>query len=205
MPSDADAWDLRYAASDPWGSEPNRWVREHVEHLRPGRALDVAAGDGRHALWLARRGWQVVAVDFSAVAVEKGRRAAGQLPVGSGAITWLVADATKHEPRPGGSDLVVVAYLHLPAPQLDRALRLAAAALAPGGTFVLVGHDRTNPSAGFGGPQDTDVLTDPGHVAAVLTAAGLEVTRAEIARRSVEGSERPALDTMVVAVRGPSS
>ncbi|WP_024285733.1 bifunctional 2-polyprenyl-6-hydroxyphenol methylase/3-demethylubiquinol 3-O-methyltransferase UbiG [Cellulomonas sp. KRMCY2] len=205
MASDAREWDARYAGSDPWGSEPNRWIREHTESLTPGRALDVAAGDGRHALWLAARGWQVDAVDFSAVAVEHGREAGTRLPAGSGAVDWHVADATTFEPRPGGADLVVVAYLQLPTPQLARALTLSATALAPGGTFVLVGHDRTNLHDGVGGPRDPDVLTDLAAVEAVLVRSGLEVRLAEVARRPVDGSARPALDAVVVARRGPSS
>ena len=205
MPSDAHEWDARYAGSDPWGSEPNRWVRKLTADLTPGRALDVAAGDGRHALWLAARGWQVDAVDFSAVAVERGREAVSRLPAGSGAVDWHVADATTFEPRPGSADLVVVAYLQLPDAQLARALTLSATALAPNGTLVLVGHDRTNLRDGVGGPRDPDVLTDLAAVEAVLVSAGLEVRVAEVARRPVDGSERPALDAVVVARRGPSS
>ena len=77
---DADAWDERYAASDQvWTSAPNPWVEEVVGPWPPGRALDVAAGEGRHALWLVRRGWTVDAVDFSAVAVDRMRELAGQV------------------------------------------------------------------------------------------------------------------------------
>ncbi|HQY33618.1 MAG TPA: class I SAM-dependent methyltransferase [Actinotalea sp.] len=203
-PMDAAAWDARYAAASLWGSAPNVFVVRHTRGLTPGRARDVAAGDGRHAVWLAGEGWQVEALDFSATAIERGRAAAERVAAEgrlSGAITWRVADATTVEPEPGTADLVVMAYLHLPAPAAREALVRAAATLAPGGTFVLVGHDRSNLADGTGGPQDPAVLTDAGTVAATLAEAGLEVTLAEVAARPVDGASRPALDTVVVAVR----
>ena len=197
-------WDARYAAGAPWGSEPNVWVRAHTEDLRPGRALDVASGDGRHALWLAAQGWDVDAVDFSAVAVERGSAraerlaATGLLP---GTVRWHVADVTTHLPPAARSDLVLLAYLHLPAPALATTLGHATRALAPGGLLVLVGHDRSNLTHGVGGPQDPAILTDAATVAEVLAAAGLRVRLATVEERPVPDADRPARDTVVVAER----
>ena len=99
---DANAWDERYAASDlVWSAEPNRFVAELVSPLTPGSAIDIAAGEGRNAIWMALRGWTVVATDFSEVAVERTRaRAAELLGPDSGRLTAIVADATM--PAPGG-------------------------------------------------------------------------------------------------------
>ena len=203
---DPRCWDERYAAGAQWGTEPNRWVRLHAEHLTPGRALDIACGDGRHALWLASHGWRVRAVDFSAEAIARGR-AAEQSALASRAdddrppaIDWQVADATTL-PSAGEADLVLLAYLHLPPPAMEQALARAAAAVAPGGTLLLVAHDRTNLTHGVGGPQDASVLTDAGTVARRLEAAGLAVDLAEVAHRPVPEADRPALDTVVVARR----
>ena len=72
-----EQWDERYRADELiWKVEPNRFLVEEVAGLVPGRALDLACGEGRNALWLAERGWQVTAVDFSAVGLEKARRLA---------------------------------------------------------------------------------------------------------------------------------
>ena len=85
---DAKAWDERYADSElVWSVEPNQFVAAECADLPPGRALDLAAGEGRNAIWLARRGWDVTAVDFSQAGLDKGRRLAGEL-----AIEWVCGD-----------------------------------------------------------------------------------------------------------------
>lgn len=162
---DAHAWDERYAASDlVWSAEPNRFVAEHTADLPPGTAVDLAAGEGRNALHLARRGWRVTAVDFSQTGLDKGRAVAGDLPV-----TWVRADASRWV-APTPVDLVVVAYLQLPAAQRRAAVRNAFASLAPGGTLLWVAHDSTNLAEGTGGPQDPAVLMTAEDVLADLGA-----------------------------------
>lgn len=204
---DANEWDDRYRSAElVWGAAPNRFVVEAVTGLPPGRALDVAAGEGRNALWLAERGWEVVATEFSAVAVERGRRIAAERGVG---LTWVHADAREHVPDPGGFDLVVLAYLHLPAEEWRSVLERAVRALAPGGRLVSVGHDRANPTHGVGGPQDPDILHDAGEVTALLAAQaraaglGLSIRRSDTVERPVEaeGGGRRALDALVIADR----
>lgn len=198
---DSRAWDERYAATpEPvWGVEPNRFVVEEVARLEPGRALDLAAGEGRNAVWLAERGWRTTAVDFSRVAVERGKRLARERGV---EVEWLVADLLSYQPPQSAFDLVLLAYLHLPAADLALVLRRARAALAPGGCLLSVGHDVANLTDGVGGPQDPAVLHRVDAIVAEL--AGLEIRRAETARRpvQVEGRTVEALDTVVVAVRG---
>ncbi len=194
---DSAAWDARYAAQElVWSAEPNRFVVEELADLPPGRALDVAAGEGRNAIWLAARGWRVTAVDFSRVAVEKGRRIAAARGV---EVEWLVADVRTYRPPAGGFDAVLVAYLHLVPDELAPVLRTAAAAVAPGGTMLVVGHDLSNLTEGVGGPQDPRLLYTVEGVVANLP--GLRVVRAERARRPVPDEPRDALDTVVRAVR----
>lgn len=154
---DADAWDQRYAGRDlVWSVEPNEAVARECADLVPGLALDQGCGEGRNALWLAARGWRVTAVDFSAVALTKGRTLAAQHPHGD-RVTWQQADATRWS-SPEQHDLVVLAYLQLPEDERRTAVRAAYDALRPGGTFLLVAHDRTNLTEGTGGPQDPTVL-----------------------------------------------
>jgi SAM-dependent methyltransferase len=201
-------WDARYAASDLlWSARPNRWVEAELASLPAGRALDLAAGEGRNALWLAGRGWQVTAVDFSQVALAKGRRVAEAAADGSAErIEWVGADVLDYVPAPGRYDLVVVAYLQLPAAPRAVVHARAASALAPGGVLLVVAHDSANLSGGVGGPSDPAVLFTAEDVRADLAASGtpLTIERAEAVRRRVDGEPRAAIDVLVRGTRRES-
>ncbi|MCU4185524.1 class I SAM-dependent methyltransferase [Acidiferrimicrobium sp. IK] len=198
---DAAAWDARYATADlVWTGDANQFVAAEAADLPPGRALDLAAGEGRNAIWLAERGWTVTAVDFSAVGLAKGEKIADKLGL-SGRIEWVCADATAWDPTPGTYDLVIVAYLHLPAPDLEAVMRRAALAVAGGGRLIAVGHDLANLEGGVGGPQDPAILWRAPKVAAWLADAGLSVLHAGVVARDT-GSGR-AVDTLVTAA-GPA-
>ncbi|WP_347354379.1 class I SAM-dependent methyltransferase [Intrasporangium sp.] len=201
----AQDWDDRYAAVDlVWSAGPNRWVEQVAGSLPPGRALDVAAGEGRNAIWLAGRGWSVVAVDFSEVAVERSRRLAQQqLGAAADRFTALVGDALAPAPEGGPYDLVLFSYLQLPADERRRAWSRGIAAAAPDGRVVVVGHAARNRGEGWGGPQDPAVLYDPDDVVAEVAGQPVEVESAELVVRPVEtdGEVHEALDTLVVLRR----
>lgn len=198
---DARDWDERYAATElVWSVTPNQFVAAELADLPPGRAVDLAAGEGRNAIWLSGLGWSVTAVDFSQVALDKGRRLAGDADV-----TWVCADATTWA-GDAAYDLAVLAYLQLPAEGRRAAVRRAFAALRPGGTFFLVAHDTTNLTEGTGGPQDASVLMTAEDVLGDLAGEAVEVVRAERVPRTVDeghGDEpaRTAWDCLVRLVR----
>src|SRR3954447_21569215 len=104
----ATEWDRRYAEQQQWSSGPNALVAELLAGLPPGDAVDLAAGEGRHALWLAGLGWRVTAVDFSEVGLARGRAQPG-----ADRVSWVTADVLAWTAPPGSVDLVLVAYLHL--------------------------------------------------------------------------------------------
>ncbi len=202
----SEAWDERYAATElVWSAEPNQFVAAECADLAPGRAVDLAAGEGRNAIWLAGRGWQVTAVDFSQVALDKGRRlATATAPTGS--LEWVCADATAW--TGSAYDLAVVAYLQLPASERRAAARGAVEALAPGGTLLWVAHDSSNLVEGTGGPQNPDVLMTAADVVADVEDLEVEVLRAERVARVVPPSgehrgepDRTAWDCLVRLVR----
>ena len=193
------AWDHRYSGPDlVWGAGPNRFVAEELAALPPGRAIDLGTGEGRNAIWLAERGWRVTAVDFSAAGLDRAARLAAERGV---TVDWVQADLLDYTPAPGGYDLVLIAYLQLPSVSLAGVFRAAAAAVAPGGTLLVIGHDRDNITRGYGGPQDPDRLYTVAAVTAEL--GGLAIRRAGQVPRPVQAAEgeRTAIDTLVRAER----
>ncbi|RBY89153.1 SAM-dependent methyltransferase [Blastococcus sp. TBT05-19] len=122
-----------------WTGRPNRQLVVEATDLAPGSALDAGAGEGGDALWLASRGWRVTAVDFSPVALERGAAKAAELELAD-RIEWLHEDLDAWTPPAGAYDLVTAHYLHATWSDRSRMLRGLAAAVAPGGTLLVVGH-----------------------------------------------------------------
>lgn len=179
-----------------WSAEPNRFLVEEVSDLTPGRSLDLGAGEGRNAIWLAERGWRVTAVDFSGVALEKARRISAARDV---EVEIVHADLTEYRPETALFDLVLVLYLHLPWPEMTKVIDRAAQAVASGGTFLLIGHDRSNLDHGHGGPRSPEVLYDAADIAGLLS--GLQIEEAGTRRRSVDSGQgaASAIDCLVRA------
>lgn len=190
-------WDRKYSEQEQlWSARPYRYFEAEVAGLAPGRALDLACGEGRHAIALAELGWSVTGVDFSEVAIARARKRAAEANVD---VDFRRDDLLAFEPEAGTYDLVVVIFLQLPAVERRRVLERAANAVAPGGTFLLVGHDTSNASEGVGGPSDVSVLYTPDEIAGELP--GLEIEKAERVLRPVANEERPAIDALVRARR----
>jgi SAM-dependent methyltransferase len=192
-----DFWNDRYSSTDlVWSAEPNRFLVEQLEGLAPGRALELACGEGRNALWLAKQGWTVTASDFASVAIDKAKARAQQLGL---EVDFQVADATNAVD--GAFDLVIIFYLQIPREEFVTALGVAAAALAPGGTLLVVGHDTRNLTEGYGGPKSASVLYTPADITAALP--DLQVVRAETVDRPVDtdDGQRVALDALARLVR----
>jgi SAM-dependent methyltransferase len=197
---DASDWDERYSGSDlVWSTTPNVFVVEETASLTPGRVLDLAGGEGRNAIWLAARGWDAELVEFSDVALQRGRALAAERGV---TIATTLADVTA-APALDAADLVLLCYLQLPEAPLSAALRHAASLVAPGGTLLVIAHERDNLEHGVGGPPDPDMLPTVTQVLAALEDTGLRIERAEQVRRPVEteGRTRDAIDLVVRAVR----
>lgn len=174
---DRASWDDRYAQTERlWSKGPNMFVADRLGDTRPGVGLDLASGEGRNAIWLAERGWRMTAVDFSEVAIERGRAA-------SDVVEFVVADVLTWEP-PESYDLIVVAYLHLPPSDMRQAVGRVASWLAPGGELFLIGHDVSNIDEGYGGPQVPEILTRVESVVEWLE--GLEIVEAQVVKRPVD-------------------
>lgn len=191
---DSSTWDQRYEGSElMWSAEPNIFLPPLVEGVAPGSALDVACGEGRNAIWLAREGWDVTAFDFSAVGIDKARELARDTHV-----KWVVADATTFEST-RKFDLVVMFYLHLQDEQFTKAFSRAVDAMAPGGTLFAVGHALANIEHGVGGPPYPEILWTTEGISPLLS--GLSVIELEERERWVEEADASAIDLVVWATK----
>ncbi|WP_018150863.1 SAM-dependent methyltransferase [Leeia oryzae] len=193
-----DYWNQRYQTKAfIWTQTANQFLMAEAASLTPGRALDLAAGEGRNAVWLAEQGWSVDAIDFSDVAIDKGRQLADARQV-SGQVRFEVADLRTHTPEEQAYALVVVMYLQLPLAELAPILARAVRAVAPGGTFLLVGHDSENLARGVGGPRHPDMLYTAAQVTALIGDA-LDIRQACQVERLVrsDDGDKVALDCLV--------
>jgi SAM-dependent methyltransferase len=195
-------WEGRYragaeAGTSLWGAAPNGWIAEQVERaaLPPGLAVDVGAGEGRNAFWLADRGWRVLATDFAPTAVAGMRARAART---GAAVEAVAADALGWRP-PEPVDLAVLCYLQLEPEALAAAIAAAAAALAPGGTLLGIWHDREDVARGLGGAMTPAIRTTPAETGAAARAAGLAVDLSGRRDRPVAGGL--ACDCLLIARR----
>ena len=132
-------WEHRYAAAPMWSGNPNGSLVAEAAGLSPGRALDVGAGEGADAIWLAEAGWDVTANDISGRALDRFRAEAERRGLRVGC---LQADANATGAfEPGAYDLVTAQYASLPRTGDDRGVHNLIGAVAPGGTLLVVSHD----------------------------------------------------------------
>lgn len=176
----AAVWNKKYR-TDEWvyTKVENRFVRELCEPLEPGTAIDLGGGEGRNSMWLAKRGWTVENIDFSAVALKKfqtwvNEEAAADASLASRALATK-ADARGFRSQLAPVDLGVVAYLQIPEAELAKALSDLVSAIKPGGTLVGVWHSRDNLEGGFGGPRNPDVLPNVASIKKALANAPIDI------------------------------
>ena len=138
-PVHAHEWDARYSERDAlWSGRPNGRLVAEVAGLTPGRALDVGCGEGADAIWLARRGWTVTAVDISEVALGRAREAADLAGVEVG---WIRGDALQMAFPTRSFELVSMQYPALPKAAGEVVVRALLDTLQPGGLLLAVYHD----------------------------------------------------------------
>ena len=162
-------WNEMWADIEDCSSGSDEILLDQVECLAPGRALDIGCGTGGNAVWLAKHGWQVTALDHSVVAIEKCKRLASEQGV---TVEFVVADASAHHPE-GNYDLITCFYLQLFPNERASMLARMSKALAPGGTFLFVSHDKSGPPSGWS-VEDMLSLTTPEEIVAELSELQIE-------------------------------
>jgi len=168
-------WDARYAAPEHqqgpdrmWSGTPNATLVAEAEGLPPGRALDVGCGEGADAIWLARRGWQVVGADLSRVALDRAAAGVADDPDVAARTSWRQVDVASWTPEPGAADLVTAHFLHEAPTRRATTFRRLAAAVAPGGTLLVVGHAPADLTTGLRSAEHAELLFGPAEVVAAL-------------------------------------
>ena len=166
-------WNEIWSTMDHAFADHDRALVDHVDDLKPGRALDLGCGSGGNAIWLAERGWQVTAVDFSEVVIDKARKRVADSGI---EVEFVVSDVTTYR-LDGRYDLITSFYIQLWPDQRARMLSNAAEVLAPGGRLLFVSHDKSSPPSGWS-DEDLASLTTPAEVVAELP--GLDIKRAAV-------------------------
>jgi len=198
------SWEQRYAESERiWSGRVNARLAEVADGLAPGRALDLGAGEGADAIWLARAGWRVVAVDISETALARGAEDAGAL---AERIEFQQHDLNTSFPD-GEYDLVSAQFLHSHAPlEREQILRRAAAAVAPDGILLIVDHGEAPPWASTMAAHHHEFPSAQQVLDGLALGEGWRVLRCGPAERDAIGpDDKPAhlIDNVIVVQRVP--
>lgn len=162
-------WDTFYNERPAiWSGQPNPQLVAEVAALTPGSALDVGSGEGADAIWLARRGWTVTAVDISEVALTRGAAIAAADEESAARITWDRQDLLRWAPPSSSFDLISAQFMHLPKDEREPLFTRLAAAVAPGGTLLIVGHHPTDMESGAHRPPRPDLFYTAEEIAQLL-------------------------------------
>ncbi len=201
----AEFWDERYGSSAAlWSGHVNAVVMAETADLTPGRALDVACGEGGDALWLAARGWQVEGVDVSQVAIDRAAAHAREAgPEIEERLTWVQRDLMGWRPPEASYDLVTVAFLHLPTSNRKPVYDALAAAVAPGGSLLVAAHHPLDIGV-VPRPPEPDLYATADELAADLDPARWEVVTCEARPRPgthPDGGDVTLHDTVLRAQR----
>ena len=182
-PSPKEKWESRYRAE---GFEPNRkpvpFLVRAARDLKPGRALCLAAGAGRNAVYLAEKGWDVTAVDISPAGLGWCRRLAGERGV---EVETIAADLLSFDAGVGRWDLVTNFYFHEPA-----LFPSSMAALKSGGHFLFQTYAKAQARLGWG-PGNPGHLVEPGELQRAF--AGWDLLHFAEAENEVESGRREAV------------
>jgi len=153
-----EKWDERYANDDyVYGTDPHTFLVTCAPQLTGKKVLCIADGEGRNGVWLARQGFEVTSIDFSAKGLEKAQKLADKYHVN---LEYIQADVLEWEYPQAAYDTIVSIFAHFPRSVYPDLTRKWIEALKPGGHLVLVGYDQSQLGRGTGGPKSSDLLLD---------------------------------------------
>ncbi|GAA2158943.1 methyltransferase family protein [Humibacillus xanthopallidus] len=191
-------WEERYAGSPVWSGNPNVALVAEASDLTPGRALDVGCGEGADAVWLARRGWRVTAIDVATNALDRARAAGDAEGVD---VDWVASGLVELSDREARFDLVTVFYpalMRTPGRDVEQALL---GAVAPGGTLLVVHHANFDREVALSHGFDPDDYVGHDDVVAALGEGWVVECDEQRERDVTEGAGAHHHDDLILRAR----
>jgi SAM-dependent methyltransferase len=196
-------WDSKYSVDEyVYTKDVNRFVKEHLSDLAPGKMIDLAGGEGRNTVFFAQKGWQAENIDLSAVGLVKCEKLAKERNVLENVFTTN-ASALDFESKLAPVDLGVIAYLQIPQAELAIAITRLVENIKPGGLFFGVWHALENLRDGFGGPQNPEVLPSESSMKTLLASLPLEISFVANRDGQVQTKEglKPSITLTAMAIK----
>lgn len=149
-------WNERYASDEyAYGTNPNEFLMDQLQHLKPGRILFPAEGEGRNAVYAAALGWDTHAFDSSSEAAKKAIRLSASRNV---SVCYIISDIDELQYTENEFDCIALIFIHL-HPEKRNAFHLKMLSLLkPGGTLILEGFSKKQIDKDSGGPKDINML-----------------------------------------------
>ena len=190
-------WDERYSAKEyAYGKDPNQFLEENYQAIPKGRVLSLAEGEGRNAVFLAKQGYSVTAVDGSEVGLGKAAKLAEENGV---EIELIHADLNEYDIGENKWDGIVSIFYPLPSALRKPLYKKVAAGLKPGSVFLLEAYRPEQLQYGTGGGDSADTMTSKESLLHDL--AGLKfIHLIELERNVVEGIYHTGLAAVVQAI-----
>lgn len=190
-------WDERYNTEDyVYGKTPNDFLVDNIEFVQPGKVLCLAEGEGRNAVFLAKRGFEVIAVDSSAVGLRKTEALAVEAGV---TIETVVSDLADYRIEPESLRTVVSIFCHVPPETRKDLYQRIMTGLKPGGTIILEAYTPAQLHYGTGGPPKIELLVTLEMLQEDLAGAEFLIAR-ELDREVIEGSLHTGMGAVVQIV-----
>lgn len=151
-----DKWNERFSVHEyVYGKEPNKFFKEQIDLLPPGKILLPGEGEGRNAVYAARAGWTVDAVDYSIQARKKAENLARENNI---LINYTIADLELYTPKENHYDAVSLTFVHFPPDSREKLHRKLVKALKSGGAMILQVYDKEQLKFNSGGPKEEGLL-----------------------------------------------
>lgn len=152
----SDFWNERYSAGEyVYGKDPNDFFKVVIDSMQPGKLLLPGEGEGRNAVYAAKKGWMVDAIDSSRAGMQKAQSLATENGV---KINYQVENVLFYQPKTDYFNLVAVLFMHIPRIQRRFVSVKMWESLRPGGKFIMEVFSKNQLQFSSGGPQDIDLL-----------------------------------------------